>query len=115
MIVTKILDLVDVNSTTNGSSFTFEMPKSNRGIVTFEMGNNTVGLNPNVTLELQGRLSDAMDFVPVFLTDSDTQATLTPNTDIKTFEDIQMFPQMRACLVGLNNVAQTDVTVTIST
>lgn len=115
MIVTKILDLVDADSTANGSSFSFEMPKSNRGIVTFEMGSNTVGLNPNIKLELQGRLSDAMDFVPVFLTDSATQANLTPNTDIKTFEDIQMFPQMRACLVELNNVVQTNVTVTIST
>ena len=95
MIVETMANKSITNNSDTFKTVAFNMPKSNRGIVSFEVDNWFGTVISSITVSLEGRLSSEVDFVAVKLTDSATVAVLNDTTDVKVFEDIQMFPEMR--------------------
>jgi hypothetical protein len=84
----------------NGTALFSHMPKSNRGIIDVSISNVT-GTSGNTFIAcIQGRLSDDQEFVNVLLNDTESEFQLTTAVTAITFEDIQLFPQMRAQIVS---------------
>lgn len=103
-----------VTGQTTGSTFTFEMPKGNRGIVNFHLSsiNDAAG---NVTAQLEGRLSDRMEFVVVDIDSSGTDVvTLTSGSATVTAQDIQVYPQMRVKVNAVNTATSAVVDFQLS-
>ena len=112
----RTVDLMNqtVTGTTTGSTFTFEMPKGNRAVVNFFLSsiNDT---NGNVTAQLEGRLSDRMEFVVVDIDSSGTDVvTLTSTNHTVTAQDIQIYPQMRAKVNAVNTATSAVVDIKLS-
>ena len=81
----------------SGSGVSFEMPKSNRGIVHMSIENESAsGGGAKAEVHIQGRLSPSQGWVDINLNSSSTFADLTATIDSLTFQDIQVFPEMRA-------------------
>lgn len=103
-----------ITGATTGSAFTFEMPKSSRGIVQFVLSsiNDTDG---NVTAQLEGRLSDQMDWVIVDIDSSGTDVvSLSDTAPTVTAQDIQVYPQMRAKVNALSTATSAVVDIKLS-
>ena len=92
----------------------FNMPKSYRGIISFEVANFIGSIGASVTLAVEGRLSSLMDWNQVDLTGSVSTAVLNDSTDIKIFEDIQVFPQMRAQVVSESGMNSCNLKIKVS-
>ena len=89
----------------NGTALFSQMPKSNRGIIDVSISNVT-GTSGNTFIAcIQGRLSDDQEFVNVLLNDTESEFQLTSAVRAITFEDIQLFPQMRAQIVSCSFVS----------
>lgn len=85
----------------NGTALFSQMPKSNRGIIDVSISNVIFGLSGGTFIAcIQGRLSDDQEFVNVLLNDTQSEFQLTTAVPAITFEDIQLFPQMRAQIVS---------------
>ena len=74
----------------------FHMPKSSRGIVHFNVSSGTGTGSRKAEVRLQGRLSEDQGWVDVELDDSSDFADLDNTIPSLTFQDVQIFPEMRA-------------------
>lgn len=110
---TTILFNSSSTGSSDGSTYFFEMPKSNRGVAHFKLGTTSGGSGSSTAIgKIQGRLSDLVDWVDIDLSGS-TSSTLESSADNHTYQDIQMYPQMRAS-VDSNGFTSANFTVYVS-
>ena len=104
MITTKIFDKAVSAIPTGGApgnTKQIHISKGTRGVIDFRLTATGSGATGSaVTLRLQGRLSENQDFVDVFLTDTANHCDLTDTIPGLTFEDVQLFPEMRILITA---------------
>jgi hypothetical protein len=84
-----------------GPIFSPPMSKGYRGVIDFEMTGYTGGTSSSrLTTRLQGRLSEDQGWVDVFLDDSSDHCELSIALPRLTFQDVQLFPEMRVSITG---------------
>tara|TARA_R100000808_G_scaffold24223_2_gene55260 strand:- start:3960 stop:4307 length:348 start_codon:yes stop_codon:yes gene_type:complete len=104
----KLFDSTVAVSSAVGSTFVPPMVKGNRGVVDFKLKATTGGSGTSrVTIRLQGRLSENQDWVDVMLDDTSWYCELGTSLPGLTFQDIQLFPEMRANISAQNFTSAT--------
>ncbi|QDP59100.1 MAG: hypothetical protein Unbinned1446contig1001_25 [Prokaryotic dsDNA virus sp.] len=91
-----------------GPTKQIHMSKGTRGVIDFRLTSHGTGATGSaVTLRLQGRLSKEQDFVDVFLTDIADHCEVNSGIPGLTFEDVQLFPEMRVLITANDFISAT--------
>ena len=93
-----------------GPTKNIPMPKSYRGVVDVKLTNATGTALNSLVARIQGRLSPEQEFVDVLLNNSNDEFQLNINIPGLTFEDIQLYPEMRVKVIS-NSFINADLTV----
>ena len=97
-----------------GDTETFNMPKSPRGIVHFNASATSGTVVAKAEVRLQGRLSSEQGWVDVLLDGTADYADVTDTIPSLTFQDIQIFPEMRANVTTFTYLSAT-IKIIVST
>tara|TARA_R100001591_G_scaffold64281_1_gene74068 strand:- start:1707 stop:2060 length:354 start_codon:yes stop_codon:yes gene_type:complete len=89
----------------NGGVVYFHMPDGTRGILNCRY--TDVQFTPTtgnlIQLKLQGRLSSRMEWVTVDISDASDTVSLKTTLQSQTFQDIQVFPEMRISVLSIHS------------